>query len=205
MEISSAAAFLTLSVLLVLVPGADWAYAIAAGLRDRSVIPAVGGLVLGYVGLTAVVVAGLAAVIAGTPSVLTGLTILGAVYLVWLGVTTVATPAGPPGRVETLAPSARRVLLRGAGTSGLNPKALLLYLALLPQFVDQDGSWPVAAQIGALGLLHILVCAVIYLGVATLARVVLRARPSIALAVTRLSGVAMIAIGVLLLIERLRH
>jgi threonine/homoserine/homoserine lactone efflux protein len=34
------AAFWAMSFLLVLVPGADWAYAIAAGLRDQSVLPA---------------------------------------------------------------------------------------------------------------------------------------------------------------------
>ena len=33
-----------MSFLLVLVPGADWAYAIAAGLREQSVLPAVTGL-----------------------------------------------------------------------------------------------------------------------------------------------------------------
>ncbi len=40
--------FLALDLLLVCVPGADWAYAIAAGLRERSVTWAVGGLVAGY-------------------------------------------------------------------------------------------------------------------------------------------------------------
>ena len=46
-----------MSFLLVLVPGADWAYAIAAGLRDRSVLPAVAGLLAGYAVLTTVVAA----------------------------------------------------------------------------------------------------------------------------------------------------
>ena len=41
-----------------MVPGADWAYAIAAGLRDRSVLPAVAGLLTGYVALTAALAAG---------------------------------------------------------------------------------------------------------------------------------------------------
>lgn len=85
MAVSSIAAFLAVSVMLVMVPGADWAYAISSGLRDRSVVPAVGGLMLGYVGLTAVVVAGVAALVARTPGVLTGVTLLGAAYLLWLG------------------------------------------------------------------------------------------------------------------------
>ena len=44
-------------------------------------------------------------------------------------------------------------------------------------------------------------CAVVYTGVGTGARRVLRARPAAALAVTRCSGAAMIVIGVMLLGE----
>src|SRR5215472_9154619 len=94
--IGAVIAFWAVSFLLVLVPGADWAYAIAAGLRDRSVLPAVAGLLAGYAGLTAVVAAGLAALIARWPLALTALTALGALYLLCLGVTTVmARPSAP--------------------------------------------------------------------------------------------------------------
>ncbi|MEV2251668.1 LysE family transporter [Streptomyces sp. NPDC050147] len=204
MAVSSITAFWAVSVLLILVPGADWAYAINAGLRDRSVVPAVGGLLLGYVALTAVVAAGVAAVVASTPSVLTALTVIGALYLVWLGATTLARPAvaGTAAQEGDGAAAGAR-LLKGVGISGLNPKALLLFLALLPQFTAPDGSWPLAAQIGTLGLVHTLSCAAIYLSVGVLARTVLRARPAAARAVTRLSGAAMIVIGVLLVAERL--
>ena len=44
MAVGTLAAFWAVSFLLVLVPGPDWAYLIAAGLRDRSVLPAVAGL-----------------------------------------------------------------------------------------------------------------------------------------------------------------
>ncbi|MEU5951035.1 LysE family translocator [Streptomyces sp. NPDC047525] len=204
MAVSSITAFWAVSVLLILVPGADWAYAINAGLRDRSVVPAVSGLLLGYVALTAVVAAGVAAVMARTPSVLTALTVLGALYLVWLGATTLARPtvAGTGSQdAESGAVGAR--VLKGVGISGLNPKALLLFLALLPQFTAPHGSWPLAAQIGTLGLVHTLSCAAIYLCVGVLARTILRARPKAARMVTRVSGAAMIVIGVLLLAERL--
>ncbi|MFG2650662.1 LysE family translocator [Streptomyces sp. NPDC048436] len=212
MAVSSITAFWAVSVLLILVPGADWAYAINAGLRDRSVVPAVGGLLLGYLALTAVVAAGVAAVVARTPSVLTTLTVLGALYLVWLGATTLARPAVAGTGGEAQAGGASKAadgaavgarILKGIGISGLNPKALLLFLALLPQFTTPNDSWPLAAQIGTLGLVHTLSCAAIYLGVGVLARTVLAARPAAARAVTRLSGAAMIVIGVLLLVESL--
>jgi threonine/homoserine/homoserine lactone efflux protein len=199
MAISTIAAFWAVSFLLVLVPGADWAYAIAAGLRDRSVLPAVSGLLAGYAGLTALVAAGVAALIAGSPLVLTVLTTLGAAYLVWLGVTTLTlAPAPLAGADQGSQPWVRRAV-KGAGVSGLNPKALLLFLALLPQFITRGGDWPLADQITLLGLVHIANCAVVYISVGTTAKRVLRTRPAAARAVSRCSGAAMIAIAAILL------
>ncbi|WP_399897226.1 LysE family translocator [Streptomyces sp. BBFR51] len=197
-------AFWSVSFLLVLVPGADWAYAITAGLRHRSVLPAVGGLLSGYVLLTAVVAAGLATAVAGSPTVLTALTAAGATYLVWLGATTLVRPAAPRAEGgDGGADSWVGRVARGAGISGLNPKALLLFLALLPQFAARDADWPFAAQIVALGLVHTANCAVVYAGVGTTARRILGARPAVATVVSRFSGAAMILVGALLLVERL--
>jgi threonine/homoserine/homoserine lactone efflux protein len=49
---------------------------------------------------------------------------------------------------------------------------------------------------------HVLTCAVVYTAVGTTSRIVLRARPAAARAVARISGVAMVVIGVGLLIEQ---
>lgn len=203
MAVGTVAAFWAVSFLLVLVPGADWAYAIAAGLRDRTVLPAVGGLLAGYVVLTAVVAAGVAALVAGSPLVMTTLTVAGAAYLVWLGVTTLARPSVPRAGEERTGHSWVRRAVKGAGISGLNPKALLLFLALLPQFTDPHAQWPLAVQIALLGLVHTASCAAVYTGVGTGARLVLRARPAAARVVTRVSGAAMVAIGVTLLVEQI--
>lgn len=198
MAISSIAAFWLVSILLVFVPGADWAYAIAAGLCDRTVLPAVGGLLGGYVVLTAVVAAGVAALVAGSPVVLTVLTVVGAVYLVWLGIITVVRPPTPQANSARGGASWLRRAVKGVGISGLNPKALLLFLALLPQFVVSDARWPFGVQIAVLGLVHAANCGAVYTGVAAGARRVLRARPAAAKALSRGSGAAMILIGVLL-------
>jgi threonine/homoserine/homoserine lactone efflux protein len=203
MAIASVMAFWAVSLLLVLVPGADWAYVIAAGLRDRSVLPAVGGLLAGYVALTAVVAAGVAAVIARSPAMLTVLTTLGALYLLWLGISIVSRPRTPRAAAGRASPGWVRRAVKGAGTSGVNPKGLLLFLALLPQFISHSAGWPIAAQIAVLGLVHTANCAVVYTSVGVTARRVLRTRPGIAAAVTRCSGAAMIVIGVFLLTERL--
>lgn len=79
----------------------------------------------------------------------------------------------------------------------------LLFLALLPQFTDPTGCWPIGWQMTVLGLAHVLSCAVVYLAVGYGARRVLRARPAAARIVTRIAGTAMIVIGVLLILEQL--
>jgi threonine/homoserine/homoserine lactone efflux protein len=203
MRSGAVATFLTIDVVLVLTPGPDWAYVIAVGLRDGIVVPAVAGLVVGYVALTVLVAGGLAVVIATSPDALTAMTLVGGAYLIWLGVSVLSrlSDAGSGARLPRAA-SALGVVSRGAATSGLNPKALLLFLAVLPQFVDRHGGLPVAAQIGVLGAIHIANCAVAYVGVGTLARNVLVSRPMAAHAVTRASGIAMILLGVLLVAER---
>ncbi|MFF7768501.1 LysE family translocator [Streptomyces massasporeus] len=206
MDTTTLAAFLAVDLLLIFTPGADWAYAITAGLRDRSVVPAVAGLVAGYAGYTLLAVAGLVVIVASSGTLLTALTVAGAGYLVWLGWGVLRRPAtltASEAEAGTEGSSRLRVMLRGIGISGLNPKALLLYFSLFPQFIDPAGAWPVAGQTGLLGSLHMTACAVVYLTVGVLARTVLRTRPSAARVVTRISGAMMIVIGGFLLAERL--
>ncbi|WP_231336334.1 LysE family translocator [Actinomadura graeca] len=97
----------------------------------------------------------------------------------------------------------RRAFLRGIGVSGLNPKGLLIFLALLPQFTDAGGSWPIAVQIGVLGSAFMATCALFYLCLGTLTRTALHSRPAAARLISRLSGTAMVGIGAWLLIDHL--
>ncbi|GGW14969.1 lysine transporter LysE [Streptomyces capoamus] len=194
--------FLAVDLLLVCVPGADWAYVIATALRGGSAARAVAGLVCGYALHTVLAAAGLAVLVAGSPWLLTALTVAGAGYLLWLGWGVLRRPAVPA--ADSAAAPGGRPFLRGATISGLNPKGLLLYLSVLPQFLTLTGAHlPVPAQMAVLGLLHMACCAAVYLTVGALARVLLTARPAAARAVTRTSGAAMLGIGALLLAERL--
>lgn len=203
MDLSAAAAFWVLSLLFVLAPGADWAYAISAGLHGRAVGPAVGGLLAGHLTHTLLVAVGVGAVVARAPELLTALTFAGAAYLVWFGVSMLARPAPAPVDASGAVLSARRWATRGWGISGLNPKVLLLLVALLPQFTDPRAGWPLPAQIALLGLVHTVSCAVVYTAVALTARHVLRARPTAALAVSRVSGAVMVGLGLVLGVEQL--
>jgi threonine/homoserine/homoserine lactone efflux protein len=191
------------AILLTLTPGADWAFAITSGLRARSVVPPLLGILFGYAIVIIVVAVGVGSLVTRYPAALTALTIAGACYLLWLGLTTLTRPAGHLAASDRpIAASPVRQFLRGAGVSGTNPKGLLLLLALLPQFTSARG-WPPAAQMLALGGIHLLNCAAVYFTVALLARRVLRSRPRATVIVTKFSGAAMTLIGAGLLIERI--
>lgn len=231
--------FLFVSFSLAMTPGADWAYAIAAGLGRYRVVSAVAGLCTGYIFHTILLVAGMAALIASSPQLLSWLTLAGAAYLLWLGISTARSwkgagftvAAGKDDEVRAEAASssslmaasggttkvramtlqaasepAQRFLgpdfFRGLGTSGTNPKALLLYLALIPQFVRDDAAFSVPMQTAVFGLSHMTLSIFIYSGVAIGARVLLRSRPTAARIVTLFSGVIMIGLGIILVLEQ---
>lgn len=233
--------FIAVSFALAMTPGADWAYAISAGLGRHRVSSAVAGLCSGYVFHTLLIVGGMAALIAGLPQLLSWLTLIGAAYLLWLGISTCRSwrsagftaeespareplgadidpsePAGTRSGADTLlqvkvsaastTPSGQRffgpAFFRGLGTSGTNPKALLLYLALIPQFIHADAALPVPVQTAILGTSHMVLSLFIYTGVALGARALLRQRPTAARFITLASGLIMIALGLVLLIEQ---
>lgn len=217
MNIQLFLAFIAVAVALACTPGVDWAYSIAAGLKDRSFVPAVAGLCGGYVVHTVLMVAGLAALLARMPGLLGWLTVAGAAYLLWLGVATLRSWRGASFSADGTAPGLRveaqasapapgnqfRIFLQGMGTSGINPKGLLFFVALVPQFVSPEAALPVPVQSGLLGLTFVLLVAVIYSCVALLARRLLQSRPEAARRVTLASGVIMLALGAVLLSEQL--
>ena len=230
MDFSQITGFLAVSITLACTPGADWAYIIASAIGPRSYQSAVWGLLTGYVFHTALLVCGIAALVASSPGLLMWLTAAGALYLLWLGIRTLASwksaaffpaqdqsidvPGTPEPAKETpsgsgaVAVAARpvqrteRPFLKGLLTSASNPKALLLYVALIPQFIETGRPWPVAAQTGVLGLEHAAVSLVVYFSIAAAARFLLRSRPLAARIITLCSGIIMIAISLGLLWEQ---
>ncbi|MCQ9162480.1 MULTISPECIES: LysE family translocator [unclassified Arthrobacter] len=215
--------FLIIAVALTCTPGPDWAYCIAAGLGRRSFVPAVAGLCSGYVMHTVLLAAGIAALMAAMPALLLWLTVAGALYLLWLGLVTArswrgagfsaagpGTPGPDDGGTVALGPSgeiaagsgARRAFLQGFGTSAINPKGLLFFVALTPQFIRPDAAFSIPVQSVVLGLSFVTAAAVVYSGVAAGARRLLRSRPGGARVVTLSSGIIMLGLGAVLLAEQ---
>src|SRR5205814_1546047 len=124
--------FLLISLAAVLTPGpamlAILGHALAHG--SRATMPVVFGNVLGAVVLMGVSVAGLAALLSSVPHALEAMKYAGAAYLLWLGIH--SFQAGGPAQPR----ASRSGFARGALIALSNPKGLLFYAAVLPQFVD---------------------------------------------------------------------
>lgn len=208
MQVSVVLAFAGFATMLIVVPGPDWAFVLAAGVRDRVVVPAVAGLASGYVLLTAVVAAGVGPLVASVPSALVALTVVGAAYLLCLGVGILRTSgADQRASTATMPAPARaggaRTVRRGIGVSALNPKGLLFFVAFLPQFARPADSWPLPVQLVVLGAVWTMIVALFYTALGFTAERALEARPGLARGVTRVAGGAMIAVGLALLGEQI--
>lgn len=215
MDVQLLLACSVMMTLMVLLPGPDWAFLIAAGGRERTILPSLAGILVGYLVTVAAVAVGVGAVVAALPGFIVALTFAAAVYLTYLGVrvlreppvvATVATGAAGAGDARAAASDRPWLrLLQGAGVSGLNPKGLLVLVVLLPQFTDAAGAWPIPVQLAVLGLIFVAACALVYSVVGFGARTVLRLRPSAMRIVSRVSGAAMIVLAVVLVVEQAVH
>ena len=162
---------------LVLTPGPNMLYLVSRSVTQgrRAGLISLIGTGLGFLVYLVAAAAGIAAVFATVPVAYLVLKIVGAGYLLWLAWTVLRPGAPPVFAVRTLPHDrARRLIGMGLLTNLLNPKIAILYVSLLPQFVDPDrGS--VAAQSLVLGSIQIAIAltvnALIVIGAGGLATV----------------------------------
>ena len=119
------------------------------------------GVAIGYIGHTLLVTLGLASVLAASPFAFRMIQLSGAVYLIYLAITMLRSQ-GSIFHAEAARQTSTLLLLRqGILTSVLNPKGLLFYFAILPQFCV-EGQLPVAMQMLIYGLVTSLLCFTVY-------------------------------------------
>ena len=150
------AVFALASLALAVVPGPAVLYIVAQsvhGGRRAGVVSALGVASGGLVHVLAAVI-GLSALLAASAEAFTAVKILGAVYLVWLGIRTLLSAddrIGWRAAERTLA----RTYRQGVVVNVLNPKTALFFLAFLPQFVDPHES--TRGQLAILGGIFVLI------------------------------------------------
>lgn len=103
----------------------------------RAGVISLGGTALGFVIYMTMANLGLAAIFLIVPWLFIGLKVIGALYLIWLAYQTLR-----PGGKSLFAPSELprdsfgKLFRMGLITNLLNPKVAILYLAIIPQFID---------------------------------------------------------------------
>lgn len=196
-------AFFAASWAISLSPGAGAVAAMSAGLNygfHRGYFTTL-GLVLGIVTQLVVVALGVGALIAASATAFTVIKLLGAAYLVYLGIQQWRAPAAPIAKSDdavTLRVRRRDLVLRGWIVNALNPKGTVFLLAVVPQFLDL--SRDLAVQYIVIGATLVFTDLVVMAGYTLLASRVLSAlrAPSHVRALNRVFGGLFVAAGVAL-------
>ena len=142
---------------LVLTPGPNMIYLISRSITQGPVagIVSLGGVALGFVFYMLCAAFGITALLLAVPFAYDALRFAGAGYLLWLAWQAVKPGGRSPFQVKQLAiDSPRKLFAMGFVTNLLNPKIAMLYLALLPQFIDPTAG-SVLAQSVVLGAIQI--------------------------------------------------
>jgi threonine/homoserine/homoserine lactone efflux protein len=148
-------AFIVASILFIQVPGPSLLFTIGRALTvgRREALLSVVGNALGLVTQVGFVAVGLGAVVAASASAYTALKLVGAAYVVWLGISAIRhrgdarAALSNPGSV----PATRGHAIRTGFIVGVtNPKTIVFFAAFLPQFTNDAG--PTGVQVALLGL-----------------------------------------------------
>ncbi|KQS63530.1 lysine transporter LysE [Methylobacterium sp. Leaf361] len=154
---SALTAYLIVILGLAVTPGPNMIYLISRSIAQGRTagIVSLGGSALGFVVYMACAAFGITALLLAVPLAFDALRFAGAGYLLFLAWQAVRPGGRSPFEGSRHSGSrGERVFVMGFVTTILNPKAALLYLALLPQFVV-PGRGSVLSQTLVLGLIHI--------------------------------------------------
>ncbi|GAB2570823.1 lysine transporter LysE [Paractinoplanes abujensis] len=198
-------AFILVVALGAMSPGPDFAvvvrHSVVSG-RGHGMATAA-GIAAGVFVWAAAAASGVAALIAWAPGALTALKLVGAGYLLYLGVRSLRS-GGQAAAVEPGARKSKRAAFRdGLLCNVLNPKAAVFFVALLPQFLPAE---PGIADTVVLSGLAVAVTIVWFTSVAALVSALRRLldRAPVRRAIDRVTGVVLIGLGVRLAVTSAR-
>ncbi|WP_415976237.1 LysE family translocator [Rhodococcus sp. 077-4] len=183
--------FLGVVLLAYAIPGPDFAVVVRGAAHSKSAGWRAGlGAQVGLCVHMIAAVIGVSLLISRFLLALSAIQILGGLYLVWLGI-----EALRKSMASEAVSTDERWFRMGLTTNLLNPKAILFFVAILPQFVDPDGPMPL--QIGLLGIVDVAIGLGVWAAVsAAVSRVAGRSANSTSW--NRAVGVLFIGIGVAL-------
>ncbi|GEK33944.1 LysE family translocator [Kurthia sibirica] len=206
--------FALVALMIVMVPGVDSLLVLKNTLSygKKAGVFTMIGIVLALVIWTTLAVLGLATIIAKSVVIFLAIKYLGAAYLIYLGIQawrskaqnmqlqTVAEPEPGGGRFSN---KSFNCLTQGLTTDLLNPKTLLLYVTLMPQFIEPSHS--VNMQLIVLATVLIMI-AVVWLGIVVFIITIIRKwflQERIQVIFNKLTAVVLVGIGVKLATEKI--
>ena len=134
------ALFLVTTLIAMVTPGPDMLFVLGCGMRGgpRAGLMATAGVATSEAIHVAVAAAGLAALFATVPVAFTVVRVVGAAYLVYLGIQTLRRRKGAERELSSAGGGVtdKRAYLNGLLTNLLNPKMVTFTIAFLPQFID---------------------------------------------------------------------
>jgi len=207
---SALLAFGLISLGMVLTPGPNMIYLISRSIcqgRTAGLI-SLGGVALGFLVYLVCAALGITALLMAVPHAYDVLRFAGAAYLLYLAWQALRPGGRSPFQLRTLDPdSPRRLFGMGLFTALLNPKIAVMYLSLLPQFIQPHGHGTVMVQSVVLGLVQIAtsvsVNALIVLAAGSIATV-LAGRPRWQTVQRGLMGTVLGALAVRMLVDARR-
>ncbi|QCB55605.1 LysE family translocator [Sphingopyxis sp. PAMC25046] len=208
-EPASLLTFAAIALGMVLTPGPNMIYLISRSIaqgKDAGLI-SLGGIALGFVFYMLCAAFGITALVMAVPFAYDAIRIAGALYLLWLAWQAVRPGGRTPFEVRSLPHDGpRKLFLMGFLTNLLNPKIAVMYLSLLPQFIDPaHGS--ILGQALVLGVTQIIISifvnAVIAISAASIA-VFLTRRPTFAIVQRWMMGAVLAGLAVRMATEARR-
>lgn len=202
MDVFAFLAFVVISAVQVATPGPSTVFIVnnALAFGRRRAILALSGDLMAIALLAGLSVAGLGALLTANPLAFLVLSVIGAAYVIWLGWEHLRAAPAPAAADVPSPPSGGglRLWVQSFGLGISNPKAVLFFAALFPQFIPTDGGAPILAL---LVLTFVTVKFLVLGGYALAARHIARLlhRPQHARLGRILTGLVFIAFGTLMI------
>ncbi len=203
---ASWALFVIASLILIVTPGQDMILVMSRSIAQGAGagVATAAGVSVGLVGHTVLATLGLGALLRTSEWLFLALKLVGAAYLLYLGLGLLRTEHGALA-LGKLSPRPRgKLFFDGAFSNLSNPKIAVFYFAFLPQFVSPSARQP-TLTIFALGMAFAILTFMIKAPVGLFAGALsgwLRSRPGVLTWVYRSSGAILIGLGLKLAFER---
>lgn len=160
---SSLIGFAAVAFAIIIIPGPSVMFVVsrAVSFGRRAALVTVGGNAAGAYAQVLLVAIGIGAIVERSIAVFTAVKLLGALYLIWLGIQTFRhrRDASHIDTTLVIARSTRSLVTDGFVVGASNPKTIVFFAAILPQFVEPGGA-PEALQMAVLGLVFVAVALV---------------------------------------------